>query len=296
MRADQNPNKSRKPVPIFPDVSLAVVTHYTDQPYHHQRLPIVRMSLESMLAGAKGHTCELIVWDNGSPPEFRAMLHEYNPDMLVESVNIGVSDARHNLCHMARGKILSMADDDLLYAPDWLDQELLLLNTYPGVGVVAGSPQRSSFNGGHEPTFRFSERPDVRRWEGRMIPDEWEHDFAVSIGADKQYNHPGLDRLMEYKGVKAWCHGHHMQMLCFREVIEPFLTRSPYLLDKNSLNVMLGEAGLLQLSTYNRTVVHIGNVIDPTIERIQAEFQGPRKDPEIVLPKVPVPTVPKGKP
>ena len=280
MRTSFSPNRLNVPVPPAPDISLTVVTHRTNDPWHNQRTEIVRLSLQTMLAGAQSFKTELIIWDNGSTPEFRAMLREFKPFVLVESGNIGVWNARRNLCRMARGRMVSFADDDLLYAPDWLRKQYEILTTYPNVGLVAGSPQRAAFNGGIEPMIEFAKRDDVKSWKGKLIPAEWEQDFAKSIGAKKEYDYPGTDLLLEYCGRKAWAHGHHMQFLCYKNVVEPYIIPSQYLLENANINVRLSKTGVLQLTTFNREVVHIGNTIDPSIDKIQKEFaESPREDP-----------------
>jgi glycosyltransferase involved in cell wall biosynthesis len=272
-RTSFGPNRVKTPVPDAPDFSLAVVTHYTSHAWHAHRMDVVRASIASMLAGTGGRSCELLIWDNESTVAFRDMLHRFYPAVLVESINIGAHNARRQLCHMARGKVICITDDDVLFSPNWLTKQLEVLTTYPNVGIVAGSPQRSAFSGGVEPSFAFANAPGVQSWRGKLIPAEWERDWAVSVGADPDtYTCPLDDLLLEYRGVKAWAHGHHMQMLCYRDVIEPFLVPNEYLLNLNKFNVHVGEAGLLQLTTHERTAVHIGNVIDPTIERIAREW------------------------
>jgi glycosyltransferase involved in cell wall biosynthesis len=277
-RTTNNPLKE-KFVPPAPDVTLAVTTHYTDTLYHAERMGVVKMCLDTMLAGVQGINYELVIWDNGSTPEFRRMLLGYKPEVFVQSVNVGAHDARHGLAGIARGKVVSFTDDDILFHPDWFSLQLEILKTYPNVGLVSGSPQRTAFRAGVASNIAWARQnaSEVQMTTGSLIPEVYERDYAMSIGRswDRQLSVASnfTDTLLEYKGVKAWAHGHHMQLLGHLDVVKKYMQRSAWYLDNKKLfNVDLDNDGLLQLTTYRRTAVHIGNVIDENILGIHKSF------------------------
>lgn len=280
MRQINNPFKNNVPVPQAPDVSLAVVTHYTDHVYHARRLEVVKLCLDTLIGGMQGIPYELLVWDNGSTREFRQMLMSYKPTMFVQSVNVGAHNGRHALCEMARGKLICFTDDDILFHPDWFHLQYEVLTTYPSVGLVSGSPHRFAFRKAISANLEWAQKTEGATMVcGQFIPKQWEIDFARSIGANETSIIKAGQKLndyeFEYKGVKAWAQGHHMQFLAYREVIAPFITRTPVLLDATHyFNDGPNNAGLLQLTTHRRTAVHIGNVVDDSIRRIHAEFTG----------------------
>jgi glycosyltransferase involved in cell wall biosynthesis len=281
-RESQNPLKET-PTPPAPILTLAVVTHYTDNPYHAKRMDVVRMCLDSLLAGAQGLNYEFIIWDNGSTQEFRKILLDYKPTAFVQSVNIGAHDARHALVNMARGNLICMTDDDILFHPDWFHLQLEILTTYPRVALVSGSPQRTGFRAATSANIRWTnDNPEtVKTTVGKIIPEQFERDFAMSIGRDwKRHQEVAEnfdDTLLEYNGVKAWAHGHHMQFLAYRNVIAPYLVRSPLMLDNHKLfNTGPDDDGMLNLTTYRRTALHIGNIIDDNIMGIAAGMRGER--------------------
>ena len=294
MRESLAPNRrTRVPVPPTPEVSLAVVTHFTVDKWHDKRMAVVKLCLDSMLAGAQSHKTELLIWDNGSTPDFRAMLKSYRPDVYIESVNVGPHNARRALCRMARAPIVTLTDDDILYSHNWLDLQVELLYTYPNVGLVSGSPMRMAMDarGGTKPTQEWAmKEPGCKVWKGRILTNaQWEDDFCVSIGSrpgiyEERGSFPWDDWLLEYKGVKAWGHGHHMMLTAFRDRIEPFLLPSETLIDLANFNVRIGEAGYLQLTTYDRTCCHIGNTIDETIVKAQETMLQPHPLPKFELP------------
>jgi glycosyltransferase involved in cell wall biosynthesis len=279
MRQGKNPNYDGVKVlaPPPPLVTLAIVTHEQPGEYHAQRAEIVDLSISSMLAGAKGYSVELVIWVNGGSFEFIEGLKKHNPDVFIESINIGPHNARRALCRMARGKFINIADDDILYHPDWLQKQMQIIKAYPNVAEVSGSPQAIEFRRDFSPVFEFAERePGVRVKKGiDLIPHQWGQDWAASVGFGPNYVYvPAREQtLIEHKGVKAWAHGHHMQMLGPTDVLAPFMLATEYLVDFWDIAKEISRAGYLQLTTYDRTAVHIGNVIDESIERIMTEWE-----------------------
>ena len=244
-------------------------------------MDVVRLCLDSMLAGVKDLSYELLVWDNESTQDFRAMLGSYKPTVFTQSVNIGAHNARHALVEMASAPIICVTDDDVLFSPDWLHYQLELLTVLPNVGLVSGTPQHTAFRAGVQHTIDWAMgNKECRVKFGHLVPKEWEKDFCISVGRDyKRYTSDPrwqklLDFEIEYHGVFAYAHGHHMQFLAYRDTIAPFVKRLPVLLDNKYLfNIPIDDAGLLQLTTQRRTAIHIGNVIDPSITRIHEEWK-----------------------
>jgi len=284
MRDGRNPNHYGKPCPPAPDVSLCVVTHCpAEVGYHAQHTDVVNLCIDSMIAGAHGHNTELIIWDNGSVPEFRNMLRErytFPVTTFIESPNIGPHNARRALCAIARGKYINLSDDDILYSRDWLSKQMEIIQTYPNVAVVSGSPINIEFRRNWKPAHKFAHenKSAVKKVTGfGLIPEQWETDWCYSIGKKPEGHKPTQqETYLEYNGVKAWAQAHHMQMLCPREIIAPFMKPTRNLVDFWDIANEISEAGYLQLSTFDRTALHIGNVIDESIERIMTEWQNNR--------------------
>jgi glycosyltransferase involved in cell wall biosynthesis len=234
--------------------------------------------MDSMLKGALGVNYELIIWDNGSTQWWHEKLAEYNPTVLVKSPNIGIGNAQIQVSNIARGKILCITDDDVLFHPKWFQKQLEVLQTFPSVGVVSGSPQRTAFRGGISSNLEWGKKKNTLK-SGRMIPDEWERDFCLSVNKHPETHAKAtateIDYILEYKGVKAWAHGHHMQFLGYTNIVREHIVarRSDIYIDSGyPLNFSINQAGLLNLTTYDRTAVHIGNVIDSSIKRVIKEW------------------------
>jgi glycosyltransferase involved in cell wall biosynthesis len=274
-----SPTKNNVPVPKPPYISACVVTHYRattpqERQYHKNRMEVVRLCLSSMIAGMQGASYELLIWDNDSTPDFREMLREFKPAMLVESVNIGAHNARHNLAELARGELLMQTDDDILFHPEWLSLQLEVLSVYPNVGIVSGSPYRWAFSWGQTPALPV----EAKVSRGKLIPDQWLKDACQSVGQDYTSAMWGMrqidDVLVEYNGVKAWNHAHHMQFIGKTQIVKPFLKQNKFLLGNGrEFNGDIMQAGYLQLTTHRRTAVHIGNFIDTRLREIMKEWQ-----------------------
>jgi glycosyltransferase involved in cell wall biosynthesis len=273
VRTEDNPYKKPYPVPAPPDISVCVLTHFLATPYHRFRRNVVELCIDTMLAGVKGLNYELIIWDNGSTADFSEGLREhYKPHVMVMSPNIGVHSAQLSLAHIARGQILCYTDDDVFFYPGWFAQQKRILETYPNVGVVSGSPQRTAFRWGIESNKKWiASKPEgltVKR--GKLMPDNYDTDYAENLGINVQFQKERTaqdnDILLEYGGVSAWAHAHHMQYMGYREHILPVLKPSVYLIDNgHDFDGWIDDAGWLRLTTYERSCRHIGNEIDGSI-------------------------------
>jgi len=259
MRVGQNPLK-RTSLPIpQPVTSCGVITHYTSDAYHKDRLEIVRRCINSIKAAKPD---ELIIWDNGSTPEFLDMLRSLNPTVLVQSVNVGIGTAKRNLFEIARGEIFCYSDDDVYHEAGWMETQCEILETYPNAGTVSGSPMRLHFKYGNESNMALADRYGMKIQRGYLIPENYEIDFAESIGikySDLQKSTAQLtDTLLEYKDVKAWAHGHHMQFTCYRKMVKKYFEPDNiYMRGEREQDRRIDSAGFMRLTTYERTVRHI---------------------------------------
>jgi len=269
-RVGSNPNKSSPATATFRKLVLTCVTHLPNQEgYHADRLEVVQTCLRTMRAGAKlEHT--LIVWDNGSCDALRDWLQfEFKPDVLILSPNIGKTAARTALVRMCHPKaVVGYADDDMLFYDNWLAPQIELLQHFPNVASVTGYPVRTSFRWGTENTQAWA-RINGRLETGRFLPQEWEDDFAVSIGRDIEQHRQGSDRDFDYRvtynGKQAYCTSHHCQFIGRPDTIGKVLQYDGAAMgDEKPFDVALDTIGL-RLATTQRLTRHIGNILDDKI-------------------------------
>jgi hypothetical protein len=280
-RVGSNPNRQARAAELN-KVVLAVVTHLPHlEGYHAKRLEVVQTCLNSMTEHA-GMEYSIAIWDNNSCAELREWIrHEINPEIFVESINIGKTAGRTAIARMLPpGSILCYSDDDMYFYPDWLRPQMELLQHFPNVACVTGYPVRTSFRWGNENTKRWAQDKSngAKLETGRWLPDEWERDFAVSIGRDpdwhvNDYTANDYEARITYKGMAAYATSHHCQFIARSEIISQVLSWDGMAMgDERVLDVRLDELGL-RLATTERYTRHIGNVLHPELREEIARYE-----------------------
>jgi hypothetical protein len=270
MRVGNNPNKIAQVQPYAP-IALAVVTHLPNMTtaYHSQRLEVVQTCLRSMREGVKrDHT--FMVWDNGSIPELRNWLQfEFKPDVLILSRNVGKINARTSLAGMLPPEtVFCYSDDDMLFADNWLEPQIVIGETFPQVACITGYPVRTAFRWGVENTIRWA-RKNGKLETGRFIPQEYEDDFALSVGRTpewhRDYTKNDLDYRVTYNGKQAYCTAHHCQFIAHAGSLAQLGHYDNYAMaDEKPFDIAMDKMGL-RLATTQRVARHIGNKIDDSI-------------------------------
>ena len=267
---------------------LVYLPHRTG--YFGHRLEVIRLSLASLLR----HTdleYDLLVFDNGSCEEAKAYLRHLQEEgllryLLSSSENIGKLGALRLISGAAPGEVLAYTDDDTFFYPGWLSAHMALLDGFPKVGMVSGSPERTVFDHGTEATVKFGQSdPDTRLSYGRRIPDQWEREWAVALGKDPddflRQVRDVEDILLDRRGLQAYATACHNQFVAPREVLHGLIQgewSGRLMGGMNELDNAVDAAGYLRLTTVERTTRLIGNLVSPTMEaegrRFGIEVQG----------------------
>ena len=260
-----------KPAPYaFKDIVLLVVTHLPESDntgYHNKRMEVVQTCLNSMRSRADREST-MMVWDNESSPTFREwLLNEFNPDVAILSKNIGKNQARAAAIRMLPlGSIVAYSDDDFYYENNWLSPQIKILNHFQAQ-LVTGYPCRMMFGWGCEQTVAWANKHGKVE-QGRFIPEQWERDYAISIGRDPDLHINEVskgyeDIKVKYNGSEAYCHGHHAQFIGYVAKLLPGLATTNdglAMSDEKVFDISMGKLGL-RLATTERLARHIGNVI-----------------------------------
>lgn len=279
MRVGSNPNKGNVLAEQLKPIVLAVVTHLPNitTAYHSKRLEVVQTCLTTMRQNAQMETT-FLVWDNGSIPELREWISgEFIPDVFIQSENIGKTAARTMISRMLPSEtILAYSDDDMLFYPDWLRPQIDILNNFPNVSVVTGYPVRTAFRWGIENTVKWAGE-NGKLETGRFISEEYESDFAFSVGRTpewhKNYTANDIDYRVTRNGITAYCTAHHCQFVGYADVIaEASKFNNLCLEDDKQFDITLDKLGL-RLATTQRTCRHIGNVLDEEIKKEREKWQ-----------------------
>lgn len=260
-------------------VTLAVLCYIPNlDGYFKRRLDVLKLSLSSLYT----HTpqpFDLLVFDNGSCPPVVDYLRGLHADGVIDYLtlsasNIGKIGAFKLLFKTAPGEIVAYSDDDIFFYPGWLDAHLQILESFPNVGMISGIPlrDRSERASNSLQTLVKQGAPGVTVTIERRVPDEWETDWAISVGRDPQKH---LAETQEHKetvlkshGVEAIGTASHFQFVAPRQAILDALPENwsgRLMGEMIELDESVDKHGYLRLATAGRYVRHMGNTLSPDI-------------------------------
>jgi glycosyltransferase involved in cell wall biosynthesis len=252
--------------------------------YFKGRLDLLRLCLGSILAHTR-EDFDLLVFDNNSCQEarmyLRSLLEEGQIQYLISaSQNIGKIGAFKVIFSAAPGQIVAYCDDDIFFYPGWLSGHLDLLDRFPRVGAVSGSPIRDMFDHGIASNLRFAEQdPETELRRGHTIPMEWELQWAESYGRDLEIHRQEVEQkediILEHRGVKAYAAANHNQFVTPKSAINNVLPKewSGRLMGEMiELDNEMDAQGYLRLSTVGRTTKHMGNLATAELIEEAKEF------------------------
>ena len=242
---------------------VCVLTHLPNkQGYHAERWDIVMSSLTLARQNA-GVDHHLVVWDNGSAPEFLEWLMEFKPDSLILSKNVGVMNAMHSIMRMYVDCVVSWCNDDLIYYPNWLQPQVDILKHFPNAASVTGCVTRFYSGRADDNTLKWAR--DNAKLSKVDTPMEWDIQHGESIGKKNVANMYVGAKVpqIEYNGVKALVGGNHCQMTVRPVKILPHIGNTNLYMHPlfQTIDMGVNDAGDLRLMTTERLTRHIGNVM-----------------------------------
>jgi len=243
--------------------------------YYKHRFEVLKCCLESIVRNTPRDRVELLVFDNGSCAEVRHYLQQLHDQgtityLILSSRNLGKVNAFKAIFGTAPGQIVAYSDDDVFFYPGWLDAHLEILRVFPKVGMVSGLPVKEQFRYGNNYLEKYlADFPEVTAKHGEFIPEEWTKDFNDSIGrrADDppKPGWPFTEILLEHKKVSAYSTATHFQFVALKSVVlealDPEWEEKIIAAGEKELEERIDARGLARLSTQDRFVRHIGNVI-----------------------------------
>ncbi len=274
-----NPARKAKTYYQPEEVTVGMLTYIPSlEGYFRDRLDVLNLSINSLVA----HTeipFDFFVFDNGSCPEVIQYLRELNEKgiidcLLISSRNLGVEGGVRILSQATIGKYFAFSNDDVYFYPGWLKAHLRILEAYPQVGMVSGSPVGFASEHANQSMTKFINR-DVSGLEvtQRDRIQAWEVDWARSTGRDVDEHLETVKSiphtLLRYRGVEAISSATHFQFVSPKEVIPaalPDLWQENLMAGMVEMDQAVDAMGYLRLSTTERVARHIGNSIPPSLQ------------------------------
>lgn len=284
-RIGMNPTRHRKTDYRPAEVTVVVLIYIPHlSGYWEHRFDVLKLCLATLFK----HTevpYDLLVFDNACCEEVKGYLRELQDSgriryILSSSENIGKLGAMSLISGVVPGDVIAYTDDDTFFYPGWLSAHLDILRSFPKVGMVSGSPERTLFDHGIQSNLRYAElESDVQLSYGKTIPEEWEREWAISLGKDVPRYLEEVSKLddiiLEQNGKRVYATACHNQFVMPKEVAMDFLQNrwSGRLMGgMNEFDNAIDGAGYLRLTTLDRTTRLIGNLVSPAMAEVARSY------------------------
>lgn len=288
-RIGTNPARKKTMLYTPQKITVAVMVYIPHQQgYFKNRFEIFRLCIASLRIHTKV-PFDLLVLSNGSCKEIVDQLREMQDKgsidyLIISGRNQGVIGGYKMIFSAAPGSIVAYCDDDVVFYPDWLEEQLKVMKAFSNVGMVSGVPVRSGADHANQSIQSVIENPPkgIRVEKTRKIPDEWERDWCISTGRDPEEHLEStkqkMDIVLSKNGVEAIASANHFQFIAPKDVILKALPEdwSKNLMDSLvPLEERVDQMGYLRLSTTGRFCRHIGNTIS---RQVMDEFHSVNVD------------------
>jgi len=191
MRVGKNPNKDKKvTTDVYKHQVVIPVYISNSEAYFKDSFEIFQYCIQSLLRTKTINTYITIV-NNGSSPEVVDYINALQKDNAINEVintsNIGKINAILKGVSGHDFELVTIADADVMFLDNWLEESIKVFNAFPKAGVVGVVPQFKlyadlSFNVLFD--FLFSKKMRFRD----VINPEAIKQFYKSIGWDDNYN------------------------------------------------------------------------------------------------------------
>jgi len=266
-------------------VTIAVLTYIPSlEGFFSGRLNVLKLSLRSLLENTK-NPYELLIVDNGSCPEVVDYLSDLQRKgwidfLLLSSHNLGVEGGMRLLAEAAQGEFFAFANDDVYYEEGWLEEHLKILEAFPRVGMISGTPVGYSSETAVRSLKALLDMPEPGMTVSHRDRNAaWERDWAHSTGRDLEQHLQSIQDdpqvVVEFHGLKAVGSATHFQFISPLEVIRKALPtewREELMDGMIELDHEVDRMGYLRLSTFERVTRHIGNMIEGDLKKNAAEM------------------------
>jgi len=256
--------------------------------YYAQSLEVLKTCLESLWQNTP-QPYDLLVFDNASCPEVRAYLQQMHEQeriqyLVLSNRNVGKGGGWNLIFQGAPGEIVAYADSDVYFYPGWLEKSLVILEKFSKTGMVTARPLRTPEIFYTATQLWAAQTPGASMETGSFMSWELFKEHTDSLGVAnekaKELFASTYDQRVTYNGIQAQMGAAHFQFIAYKAVLG---TLGAFEMDRpmgqvRSLDRQLNDAGYLRLSTTERLVKHMGNLIEmPQLENTPGDRPASRR-------------------
>lgn len=296
MRKGSNPQKKDFIVNMNSNHRIIMVVFIPElKGYYLSMFEVVKLSIKSLLDTIP-NTSKITIVDNGSCKEVQEYLVDLVLKKNVDSIqllseNIGKIDALMGVARGAREPIITLADCDILFKPNWVFQTISIFNAFKNVSSVSPIPSRRSFN-----YYTYSTKEAILKGnlKFQFEPIKENHEefnkFLESINWDIELEDNLPWPVVQSNNEKAIVGSDHQVLTIRRDILFNNSPKQPSLIkvgsgsEQNYVDFAIDSSGGLRLSTYNFYALHMGNILDDWMLKKSASFTDkPKVIPQLLL-------------
>ncbi len=277
MRKGQNPAKMGLPAYQPKRVGIALLSWIPSQDgYFSQALEILKVQIASIYQSTQDF--DLFVFDNGSCPEVQDELQQLHKRgsihfLFLAKSNLGKTGALNWILSALPNDLICFSDGDVLFRPGWLETSLEILHAFPSAGLVSVQPCLFDILKGKEQAHHGLENNPSFRLSTSLLAPIVVEEYGRGVGLDPgKIEEKKLEPVLvveEVKsGVRTVIGQSHMQFVMPREVARRIVplpsSHALFRQETKSVNEHIDQLGLLQLTSMEALVYHMGNQLDET--------------------------------
>ena len=275
MRKGQNPAKMGLQSYQPKRLGIALLSWIPSQDgYFRQALKILKYQIASIHKNTTDF--DLLVFDNGSCPEVQDELRNLQKLGLIQFLilshfNLGKTGALNWILSAMPNELIGFSDGDVLFRPGWSEKTTEIINAFPAVGLVSVQPCLYDILDGKGQAHRNLENaPGLHLSKELLNPavvDEYGRGVELEEGKIELLKQTPVQVVEEIgTGIRAVVGQSHMQFVMPREIALQILPLPSAMalgrMESKKINEQIDHLGLLQLTSMEAFVYHMGNQLD----------------------------------
>ena len=280
MRQGQNPAKlgllAYKPKKL----GLGLLSYIPSQDgYFSHSLEVLKYQIASIHNSTKEF--DLLIFDNGSCPDVQKELVRLQWEgfihyLVLSQFNIGKTGALNWILAALPNEVIGFSDGDVLFRPGWLEKSMEIVKAFPTAGLVSVQPCLFDILKSDAHAHHIIEKDQRYHMSESLLDPVVVEEYGHGVGLDS----PEIEQLKQKPvliveetatGVRAIMGQSHMQFVMPRDAARRVLPLpSNYALfrqETKKINEKIDQLGLVQLTSLEAFVYHMGNHIDDTARK-----------------------------